>query len=89
MMDDGREIRKISREAFPYPVFGRFAYTLSALVGLTLYVFDRRCLLKVLTFVRQYQTVCTRTAGHMDIGKASRLIFRSSLFLGKYVLNGF
>ena len=88
-MDDGREIRKISREAFPYPVFGRFAYTLSALVGLTLYVFDRRCLLKVLTFVRHYQTVYTRTAGHMDIGKASRLIFRSSLFLGKYVLNGF
>ena len=33
-MDDGREIRKISREAFPYPVFGRFSYILSALVGL-------------------------------------------------------
>ena len=27
----GRIIRKISQEAFPYPVFGRFVYTLSAL----------------------------------------------------------
>ncbi len=33
--------RSVSRKTFPYPVFGRFAYILSALVGLTLFWCDR------------------------------------------------
>ncbi len=33
--------RSVSRKAFPYPVFGRFAYILSALGGLTLFGCDR------------------------------------------------
>ena len=35
------DCRSVSRKAFPYPVFGRFAYILSALVGLTLFWCDR------------------------------------------------
>ncbi len=61
----GRDRSSRPPEAFPYPVFGRFAYRVSALVGHTLL----GCLagFACWTFfasVRQYQTPCTRTAGH-------------------------
>ncbi len=61
----GRDRSSRPPEAFPYPVFGRFAYRVSALVGHTLF----GCLagFACWTFfasVRQYQTACARTAGH-------------------------
>ena len=53
---------KIRQRTFPYPVFGRFTYTLSALVvhdpGKKYMAGD------ILGNVRPYQTACTRTAGH-------------------------
>ena len=52
------EIRSL---AFPYPVFGRFAYTLFALYVHCCLVFVIRV---ILGNVRPYQTACTRTAGH-------------------------
>lgn len=49
---------------FPYPVFGRFVHTRSALVGQTVLVMAGCACFAFLMFVRQYQTVCARTAGH-------------------------
>ena len=50
------------RPGFPYPVFGRFAYTLPALCGH--YLFEYFKAYGVWGNVRSYQTGCTRTAGH-------------------------
>ena len=57
---------------FSISVFGRFAYTLSALNGHYLGGFFRG--FWFLGNVRSYQTACARTAGHWDIGKVCRLI---------------
>ena len=61
--------RKTGQQPFPYPVFGRFSYILSALVGHK---------------VRQYQTACTRTAGHW-ISEKSAVLFCATLFFCHFV----
>ena len=62
-MRGGRVRRKIRQQPFPYPVFGRFAYRVSAPDGHCLFVgFGDFLVFEV--NVHPYQTPCTRTAGH-------------------------
>ena len=70
--------RNIRQQTFPYPVFGRFSYILSALGGLTFLVFAGFAWCKLWMLVRQYQTGCTRTAGHW-ISEKPKGRFRLSL----------
>lgn len=60
----GRILAKGRLRLFLYPVFGRFVHTRSALVGQTVLVMAGCACFAFLMFVRQYQTVCARTAGH-------------------------
>ena len=72
--EDGRVSPKTGPQAFPYPVFGRFADSLSAL--------DVHYLLGGFAGmqdfsgnVRPYQTDCSRTAGHR-ISEKPEALFR-------------
>ena len=77
-------LRRPPLSGFSISVFGRFSYILSAFGGLTFFVFDRRCLAKVLYVSPPISDRLYANSRTLDIGKARGAVSRRFLVLAVF-----